>query len=56
MGSWERFRVRDAGGGNMALHNDQHNCFLRMSDRTMDPGGVGSGIFQIGFDLRLDTE
>ena len=33
----------------MALHNDNHNRFLRMSDRTMDPR-EGSGIFQIGFD------
>ena len=37
MHGWEKFRVRDAGGGNMALHNDNHNRFLRMSDRTMDP-------------------
>ena len=28
---------QDAGAGNVALHNDNHNRFMRMSDRTFEP-------------------
>ena len=36
MGSWELFRVVDAGAGVFAFHNSKHNRFVRMNKKTMD--------------------
>ena len=31
--TWERFRVVDAGNGEIALHSPKHNCFVQMDDK-----------------------
>ena len=42
-GHWseERFRVWDAGSGNVAMHNDHHNRFVRMSNVHVEPWRKG---------------
>ena len=31
--TWERFRVVDAGNGEIALHSPKYNCFVQMNDK-----------------------